>query len=366
MSKLNYTQEEIMANHEYAKKFTHNGETLHGGLTADGVYQPPRSLNRIGAIENWTDEIRKAGEKLEIMDRVKIDMASGFFPNEAQAKLLLKYDCKNAMARILTIIGVVEGFGNDGIKLLPPMDLQQYYVESIDGTCLAHLHKGLLLAHGNDEAGANGELGHDAMWYAVRDAALGNPTITDDMFENLPVAPPPGYKGRAKASPKLANIGSIPKQMFPQLDMMLELTLTALARILHIEYAAYATFRWAKAVLSDPEVSQSPEWAPAVVDYIQQDEDIHVSYLRCALAETRARTLIAKDGSHVSGAEVVDKICDFIMQSMSGDRRDQMLAHRYKQILADLDNHPEGERVLREFKRLGPVPEIKEAETAIA
>ncbi|PCJ13536.1 MAG: hypothetical protein COB04_16395 [Gammaproteobacteria bacterium] len=366
MPKLNYSQEELLAQHEYTKKFTHKGKTLHGGLTADGIYHPPRSLNRIDAIENWTDALRAKGKTVEIMDRVKIDIASEFFPSEQQAKLLLKHGCKDAMTRILTIIGVVEGFGNDGIKLLPPMEMQKYFVESVDGTCLSHLHKGLLVAHGNDEAGSSDELGHDSMWYALRDKALDNPLITDDMFENLPMAPPPGYKGKAKAAESVTQITGVGSQLFPQLDMMLELTLMALARILHIEYAAYATFHWAQKVLSDPEVSSSPEWAPNMVGYIQEDEDIHVGYLRCALAETRARTLIAKDGSHLSGEEVIDTMCDTVMKTMGGDRREKMLAHRYKQVLRELEGHPDGERILAEFKQLGAVPALKARSPAVA
>ncbi|MBL4866801.1 MAG: hypothetical protein JKY67_10560 [Pseudomonadales bacterium] len=366
MTKLNYTREEILAQHEYTTKFTHKGETLHGGLTADGLYCPPRSLNRIDAIENWTDVLRKEGHDIEIMDREKINKDHEFFPSVEQTKLLLKNGCKDSMTRILTIIGVVEGFGNDGIKLLPAMDLQKHFVESIEGTCLAHIHDGLLTAHGNDEAGFGDELGHDSMWYAIRDRALGNPTITDDMFENLPLAPPPGYKGKAKAAKSVQKmqIGNITKQTFPQLDLMLELTLGALARILNIEYAAYPTFRWAQNVLSDPDASASPQWASKMVAYIQADEDIHVNYLRCALAETKARTLIARDGSHVSGAEVVDKFCEMAMEEFGGPRRDKMMAFRFKQITNELDQHPDGERILREFKALGPVPELDKEKRA--
>ena len=55
----------------------------------------------------------------------------------------------------------------------------------------------------HDEAGCGDEAGHDVMWYAIRDAALDNPAVTSDMFENLPIAPPPGYTGPAK--PALAT-----------------------------------------------------------------------------------------------------------------------------------------------------------------
>lgn len=360
MTTLTYSREELLAEHDYTEKFTHKGHTLHGGLTADGIYKPPRSLNRIKAIENWTEELRKGGHELNIMDEVKEDIAVDFFPSEEQAKFLLRNGCKDSMTRILTIIGVVEGFGNDGIKLLPPTDLQQFFVEPIDGTALAHLHNGLLTAHGQDEAGTNQEQGHDAMWYAVRDRALSDPIITDDMYEGLPIAPPPGYQGKAKAADSVKQMTSIGSQIFPQLNMMLELTLMALARILHIEYGAYATFHWAQQVLADPEVSDAPEWAPKVVGYIREDEDIHVSYLRCALAETRARTLICEDGSHLSGVEVIDKLCEVVKKQMGGKRREMMSIHRYTQILKELESHPDGERILKGFKSLGRVPELED------
>ncbi|MFU8815196.1 MAG: hypothetical protein ACNA7W_07615, partial [Pseudomonadales bacterium] len=140
----------------------------------------------------------------------------------------------------------------------------------MDGTCIAHLHRGLLVAHGQDEAGSDDEYGHDEMWFAIRDRALEDPTITDDMFENLPLAPPPGYQGKAKAAPEATSVGSVTR-LFEQIDPMVELTFLALARILHVEYGAYTTFKWAREVLADPDVSAAPEWAPAMVDNIQTE-----------------------------------------------------------------------------------------------
>jgi hypothetical protein len=54
-------------------------------------------------------------------------------------------------------------------------DLQDIVVEDIKDTCLGHLNKGLLEAQGYDEGGRKerGEGGHDAMWFAVRDALFG-------------------------------------------------------------------------------------------------------------------------------------------------------------------------------------------------
>ena len=80
-----------------------------------------------------------------------------FFPSVAQAKLLLRSGAHGAMTRILTLIGITEGFGNDGIRALPFVDFQSHFVESIEGTALAHLHGGLLEAHGADEAGRSDE-----------------------------------------------------------------------------------------------------------------------------------------------------------------------------------------------------------------
>jgi hypothetical protein len=54
-------------------------------------------------------------------------------------------------------------------------DFQDIVVEDISNTCLGHLNKGMLAAHGWDEGGtkAQGIGGHDDMWFALRDALFG-------------------------------------------------------------------------------------------------------------------------------------------------------------------------------------------------
>src|ERR1044072_8033233 len=54
-------------------------------------------------------------------------------------------------------------------------DFQKIVVEDLSETCLGHLNKGLLEAHGWDEGGtkSKGIGGHDDMWFAVRGALLG-------------------------------------------------------------------------------------------------------------------------------------------------------------------------------------------------
>jgi len=363
-NKLTYTYDEIMAEPTYATRLRRGAVLFHGGLDTEGNYVPPRSLHRLEAIAAWTARLAAAGHPTQVIrpEQVKRE----FFPTVRQSELLLRCGARGAMTRILTLIGITEGFGNDGIKIMPTLDLQRYFKESIDDTCLAHLYKGLLEAHGNDEAGRGEEAGHDVMWYAIRDAALSNPPVTPDMFENLPLAPPPGYTGPAKAAPDAIGVGNLMSPLFPQLDPLLELLLSAFAQILLIELVAYSTFSWAREVLSDPACSADPVFAPRMVEYITCDENIHVGYLQCALAETRCRTLLDQEGTEISGQRVVDAICDKIIRNNTGARWERMLAYRMGQIRAELSERPDGEQILGVFAALGPVPQAADAAVAAA
>lgn len=352
---LTYTYEEIMADHAYAARLRRGPVLFHGGLDSQGRYVPPRSRHRIEAIDRWTARLAAEGHPTRVIHQGQVKRE--FFPNVGQAKLLLHSGARGAMTRILTLIGITEGFGNDGIKIMPVLDLQGYFKEAIDGTCLAHLYKGLLEAHGNDEAGRGEEAGHDVMWYAIRDAALDNPSVTPDMFENLPIAPPPGYTGPAKPAPEALSVGNLMSQLFPQLDPLFELLLSAFAQILLIELLAYPTFSWAYEVLSDSACSADPEFASRMVECITRDENIHVAYLQCALAETRCRTLLTRDGTAIPGQPVVDAICDKIIRNQMGTRWERMLAYRMDQIRAELSERRDGELVLQAFAVLGSIPQ---------
>jgi hypothetical protein len=353
-TKLHYSPEELFADPVYARRIERNGALFHGGLDEQGRYLSPRSLHRRDAIRAWTGELAQAGLPTEAM-RFERNVQE-FFPSVAQAKLLLRAGARSAITRILTLIGITEGFGNDGIRALPPVDFQAHFFESIDGTALAHLHGGLLEAHGADEAGRGAEAGHDVMWYAIRDAALENPTVTPDMYENLPIAPPPGYTGPAKPAAEAMSSGDLAERLFPGIDPLVEIELSVFAQILFLELVAYGTFAWAREVLSDPACSAAPEFAPWMVDCIRQDENLHVGYLQCALAEARARRLRTTAGATISAAPVVDAICAKIIRTQTGGRRDRMLAYRMRQIREELAAHPEGGKIVAEFERLGPIP----------
>lgn len=352
-NRLVWTTEELLSDRDYASRILHDGTLFHGGLGADGSYIPPRSRHRLDAIAAWTARLVADGHPTRVVFPEQVQRQ--FFPSVEQSKLLLRHGARGAMTRILTLIGITEGFGNDGIKLLPDLDLQSFVRESIEGTCLAHLHKGMFEAHGNDEAGRGDEAGHDVMWYHIRDAALDHPPVTPDMYENLPIAPPPGYKGRAKAGPDALSVATISERLFPSLNPLIEITLSALAQILVIEMLAYSTFAWAQEVLRDAACSAAPEFAPRMVGYIQEDENIHVAYLQCSLSEIRCRTLIDDEGRDLSGIDVVDRICSKVLRNQMGVRYDRMVQYRVNQIRDEINGRRDGNDLLVEFAAIGPM-----------
>lgn len=351
---LTYSRDQLLADPPFAQRLHHDGRLLHGGLDGAGRYLPPRSAHRLAAIEAWRAQLAAAGHATDVLGPEVIP--DEFFPSEEQAKTLLRNGARGAMARILTLIGLVEGFGNDGIKLMPPIDLSNHIVEPIDGTCLAHLHQGLLEAHGNDESGRGDECGHDQMWFAIRDAALDRPEILPDYYTGLPIAPPPGYVGPAQAAPEAISIGSMMEPLVEGVDVLFELTIRGMATILVIELMAFRTFAWAARVLSDSTCSVEPDFAVSTIDHIRVDEEIHVGYLQTALAELAVRTVKKIDGSHLPGVELVNAACRSAVDNQTGDRFDRIAAYRYSQIRAELLERDRGEELIAQFDALGPVP----------
>lgn len=355
MRRTEYSRNELLAEPAFAERIRYADTLFHGGLAADGTYLPPRSRYRPEAIQSWTEGLRAQGHETRLLKVEELDLQ--FFPNVEQSKLLLRHGARGAMTRILTLIGITEGFGNDGLKLMPALDWPRYFREPVDGTCLVHLSRGLFEAHGMDEAGSETEAGHDRMWFALRDAALNNPEITPDMWENLPIAPPPGYSGPAKPAAEAIGVGQM-QLSFPTLDPMLEVLLMALSQLLFIEIVAGGTFAWAKDVLSDPACSAAPEFAPRMVDFISADEDIHVAYLQCALSEARARTFIDQNGDSIAGSVVMGTIRDKVLAAnRDGARRQRLLRYRLRQIEAELAERSDGAAILEQFRACGPMPE---------
>ena len=88
------------------------------------------------------------------------------YPNVAQSRYLLEHGVREPAISTLTRIGTVEGFGAM-IRHANVPDRQRFFVESIAGTAIEHLDRGLFEAHARDEAGWDEEYGHQHMWFAA-------------------------------------------------------------------------------------------------------------------------------------------------------------------------------------------------------
>src|SRR2546427_11831353 len=95
--KLIYTHDELMAEPEYSSR-NRRGEVLfHGGFDGGGKYISPRSKNRLPAIAAWSAQLGERGAPNVVVSRDQVRRE--FFPNVAQAQLLLRRGCRDAIAR---------------------------------------------------------------------------------------------------------------------------------------------------------------------------------------------------------------------------------------------------------------------------
>ena len=300
-SRLSFSPEEILANVATKDPLIVAGVKCHGGFDADGVYRSPRTAYRVPAIAAWQRQhVATSGTPLF---EIPADTISPQFPNPEQAKFLLRSGVREPMVRTLTEIAIVEGFGAM-IRELPVPPLGSFIREDTAGTALAHLDRGLFEAHARDEAGWSEEGGHRQMWDAARDAALSNPVISPEIFAGI-------MARRASGNPPA---------LFPKLGEPVERLIRFMVNVLAIEVFAASTFAWAEAVLSDPAVSDAPQEAADLVRFIRSDESPHVEYLRTALSEISARTLIGQDGSTIAGRAVVDTITERTLRMMLRQR----------------------------------------------
>jgi hypothetical protein len=63
-ARLVYERDELLAEHDYAAPHVVAGVRMHGGLRADGTYQPPRALVREPALDAWTAALQARGGDL--------------------------------------------------------------------------------------------------------------------------------------------------------------------------------------------------------------------------------------------------------------------------------------------------------------
>lgn len=296
-----FSQDEILETESGLEPLVANGVRCHGGFDADGVYCSPRAKHRMPAIRAWQARLAQDGHELLAIDPALIPPQ---YPNVAQAKLLLQEEVRDPIVRALTMISIVEGFGAV-IRDVAVPDLGAVIHGPVEGTALAHLGGALFEAHARDEAGHKDEGGHKQMWEAARDLALEKPRIPGDVLMRMM-----GRRGG----------GGGRERLFPQIDAKLETMIATLASVLVIEVFAARTFDWGERLLSDRQVSAEPERAGAMVGYVRKDEEPHVQYLRTALSELRARTILASGGEKLDGRRVVDAILHRALSGVTSSR----------------------------------------------
>ncbi len=338
MSTLQFDRATLLASHEYARPHVVAGRTLHGGMLADGTYQPPRALGRVAALDAWESALAARGG--EPFAATAALLGGARFPRAAQHVVLLRNGIGDVFWNQLTVIGKIEAFGA-AIALLPVPDLVPLVVDDVTQMAIGHLHQGLLEAHGIDEGGvpAEGIGGHDQMWFAARDLAFGADAHPD-------VEPRPGLSRDDTGS-----------RYLPEIAPELESLFSFLANLLIIEFRAEIGFAETQAVLRTPEAFpgrvDEAALAAEIIERIRTDEDIHVRSLLLYLGELCSVTLRTTDGGVVAGAELVETFWDGMVHwaTVVKPARD---AERVRvDVYERIARHPEADRVRAEFDAAG-------------
>jgi hypothetical protein len=117
-----------------------------------------------------------------------------------------------------------------------------------------------------------------------------------------------------------------------------------------------ATFASASDVLGGPTSSADAEFARTTIDHIRTDEDIHVGYLQCGLAELATMTVRANDVGTVAGADLVDATCRSALDNQTGSRFDRVFGYRLAQVRAELAAHSGSVRLTAELDAVATRP----------
>jgi hypothetical protein len=340
---LEYTARELLMTASIAEPLMAGGVRCHGGFDESGVYVSPRTRFRVDAIKAW---------QRHHLDNFNTDLLVSpletwprHYPNVKQVQLLLHHGARGPLVAALTRIGTVEGFGAM-IRYMAPADMQKFFVESVRGTAIDHLAKGLVEAHARDEAGWKAEAGHKDMWFAARDIAFENPLTEDEVqriVERMGFAA--SQSGPAAQGDKARFV--------PDLDGGLELLISTMLRVLFIEVKAFHTFAWAEELLSNDELVAGDGEAGRLVSYIRADETPHVEYLRTALTEMRDRTFIGVSGKRYPGRDVIMPMWDALLEFSLGVVEQQNRAWSLREVERAIDGKPGNAEILREFHELG-------------
>lgn len=336
MAKRAWTRDEIVADHAYARPQVEAGYRLHGGFDAEGSYISPRTLYRWPAVRTWQEALRRRGSVLIDADTRLLNR--GPYPNAEQQKFLLHRGVGETLWDSLTVVGVVEARGAMLAQASAP-DFGEIVVEDLAQTCLGHLNKGLLAAHGWDEGGRKelGIGGHDDMWFAVRDALFGKFAYP---FPEVPASLSRPETGR--------RMPAIPKAH--------EDWILLLMNVLMIEVKAESFFSFCQTVMRDPanfaDRREAAIHAAELVERIRADEAIHVAYLQTAISELRAMTIAATDGGKLAGAALIDPAWERMIEWHAVTERDYSRGRMREAIVARLKREPNGEALAGHFDSL--------------
>jgi hypothetical protein len=339
---VEFTEQELLSDHDVTEPLVAGGVRCHGGFDETGAYVSPRTKFRVPGIEAWQQKHREEFGT-ELLD-LPLETWPEHFPNVAQARYLIEAGVPEPLIATLTRIGTVEGFGAN-IRFLQPQGLQRHFDESIQGTTIDHLGKGLFEAHGRDEAGWEEEAGHKDMWFAARDVAFENPTANVDIESMLQ------RMGFGQGGP---GANGAPARLLPDdIDPNLEAIAGLMTRVLLIEISAFHTFKWAEAWLSDPKLVAGDGEAARLVSYIRADETPHVGYLKTALTEMRDRTWIGESGKKYAGADMIGRIWDRALENSLGAGREATRKATLGEVEHWVSKKANGRDILEQFHALG-------------
>jgi hypothetical protein len=336
MAKLTYTRDELMADDAYARPQMEAGYRLHGGFDATGTYVSPRTRIRWPAVHAWQDALKTRA--VPLIDATVQLLKRGPYPTIDQQRFLLGHGFGETLWNSLTITGIIEARGGMLAQAVAP-DFQKIVVEDLSGTCLGHLNKGLLAAHGYDEGGTKSEGigGHDDMWFAVRDALFGK--------NAFPIPKVPESIGRPETGRRL-----------PMLPKEHEEWILLLMNVLMIEIKAENFFAFCQAVMHDPANFQDRReaalHAAEIVERIRTDEAIHVAYLQTVISELRSFTIRTTEGNTLPGKAIIDPVWDAMIDWHTVTQAEFGRTQSRDQILERLKSKPNGPLLAAQFDSL--------------
>jgi hypothetical protein len=356
-----YSEIELLADHDIVEPLTMGGVPCHGGFDADGGYVSPRTKNRWPAIDAWEQQ-RIDQFSTPIID-VPLETWPENFPNVEQSKFLLRQGEPGPTISALTRIGTVEGFGGM-LRLLRVPDFRRCFEEDITGTAIAHIDHGLFEAHARDEAGFGDLAGHDRMWFVARDIAFEHP-VTDDqtsrMLARMGIDPAPKTAAQLEGVRQQAEAHRV---LPVDIDFSLEMVVGRMIGLLLIEISAFHGFKWAEAVLGDTELVAGDGSAAQLVSYIRTDETPHVAWLRTALSEMRDRTWVGNSGKKHAGSDMIALLWDRALSDSVLLRRRENINFIMREVEEALAGRPDADDIVAEMLSLGSVVRLDDGTVA--